>query len=56
MRDTHPPTQVLNYLLQAEQVFEKWVGEGDNNGDVRDREPIIGIAQMLQAEELKNAS
>lgn len=45
---------VLGYLREATKVFEKWTGEPSAvDGDARDREPIIAIAAMLQAEDKK---
>lgn len=42
---------VLQYLQEADTIFRKWTGgETNADGDNRDREPIIAIAALLQAE------
>ena len=47
-------TKMLNYLKDAEMVFQTWTNEEPSvDGDARDREPIIAIAAMLQAEDKK---
>jgi len=42
--------KVLKLLELAGSVYESWTSEKFDDGDTRDREPIIGIAQMLQQE------
>lgn len=43
--------KVLHYLEDADVIFRFWTGgETNADGDNRDREPIIAIAAMLQAE------
>lgn len=45
---------VIHYLRAAASIFKDWTGEEPSvDGDARDREPIIAIAAMLQAEEKK---
>lgn len=44
--------RVLTYLREAQVIFDEWSGqESSVEGDVNDREPIIAIATMLQAED-----
>ena len=44
--------KIFNYLKEAETIFNEWTSdEASINGDSRDREPIIAIATMLQAED-----
>lgn len=41
-------TTVIELLKDAESVFQEWTGEEATvDGDARDREPIIAIAQLL---------
>lgn len=42
--------RVLKLIKLADSVYQTWTGETFEDGDNRDREPIIGIAQMLQQE------
>ena len=42
--------KVLKLLQLADNVYQAWTGEKFDDGDTRDREPIVGIAQMLQQE------
>jgi len=46
-----PSTKVTarEYLKDAELLFEEWIGGEDArvDGDIRNREPIIALAQFL---------
>lgn len=46
--------RILEYLNDAREIFNSWTHEeSDVSSDSRDREPIIAIATMLQAEDNK---
>ena len=46
--------KIIRYLEDAQEIFDEWSNqESSVDGDVNDREPIIAIATMLQAEDNK---
>lgn len=40
--------RVLKLLQLADDVYQAWTGEKFEDGDNRDREPIVGIAKVTE--------